>query len=327
MKRILSIILAFCCAFSVQVFATNTSEENSSEGNKDYVLGDVNLDGEVTAADARLALRACANLMVLEGLAEIAADYNENGKLTAADARYILRVAANLDPYAKIEVTTKPPTTQPSETETQPPVVTSKIISAPLICQYPDYPSGCESVAAVMNLKYYRFVITVDDFIDRYLFTGSAPFKYDDVWYSSNPDESFLGDPRSDKGWGIWAKGLERSIQRCLDCYTGNFSVESTFSETLDSLCEKYIDNNIPVIVWVTAYMEAPRVNVTPYIIGTDKTFTWISPNHCMLLVGYDEDNYYFNDPITGNLEKYDKIASNVAFSGNGSQAVVITKQ
>ena len=29
----------------------------------------------------------------------------------------------------------------------------------------------------------------------------------------------------------------------------------------------------------------------------TGETFTWISNEHCMLLVGYDEENYYFNDP------------------------------
>ncbi len=319
MKRLLSLILVFCSLLPIQVFAVDESEEDSSVIiGIDYEPGDVNLDGDITAEDARLALRCSANLTVLEGQSLVTADYNEDKMITAADARCILRVAAGLDPY--------PPPYIPPET-TDPPVITSKIIDVPLICQYPDYPSGCESVAAVMNLKYYKFVITVDDFVDRYLYTGSAPVKHNDVWYSSNPDESFLGDPRSDKGWGIWAKGLERSIQRCLDHYTGNFSVESTYSETLDSLCEKYINKNIPVLVWVTANMEPPRVNITPYIIGTDKTFTWISPNHCMLLVGYDEDNYYFNDPITGKLEKYDKIVSNIAFQGNGSQAVILTKQ
>ena len=314
--------------FSVQAAALDVSEEDSSQSSvNDYILGDVNLDGEVTAADARIALRAGASLIILDGQSLVNADFDENGIITAADARYILRTSASLDPYVTPVIPPVNTTKPPEETTIPTPVVTSKIIDVPLICQFPDYPAGCESVAAVMNLKYYRFVITVDDFIDRYLFIGSAPYKKNNVWYSSNPDESFLGDPRSEKGWGIWAKGLERSIQRCLDCYTGNFSVESTFSESLASLCEKYIDNNIPVLVWVTAYMEPPRVNITPYIVGTDKTFTWISPNHCMLLVGYDEDNYYFNDPLTGKLEKYDKTASDIAFEGNGKQAVIITKQ
>lgn len=332
MKKIFSLILALCLILSVQAFAFDESEEHSSDHNTAYVLGDANLDGKTTTADARIVLRASALLIILEGDSLINADFNEDGKLTTADARYILRFSVGLDPYAvpvvRPETTTKEPETQTQiETTTQAPVITSKIINAPLICQYPNYPTGCESVAAVMNLQYYKFVITVDDFLDKYLFVGSAPFKKNNVWYSSDPNKEFLGNPRDEKSWGIWAKGLERSIQRCLDCYTGNFCVESVFTESLDSLCKKYIDNNIPVLVWVTAYMEPPRVNITPYIIGTDKTFTWISPNHCMLLVGYDEDHYYFNDPLTGKREKYTKTASQIAFAGNGSQAVVITKQ
>jgi len=31
------------------------------------------------------------------------------------------------------------------------------------------------------------------------------------------------------------------------------------------------------------------------------EVFTWISNEHCLLLVGYDEEKYYFNDPHNGN--------------------------
>ncbi|MFQ9415315.1 MAG: C39 family peptidase [Bifidobacterium pseudocatenulatum] len=27
------------------------------------------------------------------------------------------------------------------------------------------------------------------------------------------------------------------------------------------------------------------------------RSYLWISNEHCMSLVGYDEENYYFNDP------------------------------
>lgn len=58
--------------------------------------GDVDGDGKVTAADARLALRAAAGLAKLDTNAKIAADVNYDGKVTAADAREILRRAAGL---------------------------------------------------------------------------------------------------------------------------------------------------------------------------------------------------------------------------------------
>lgn len=320
-------LLCFITAFNIPVFAVNESETDI-----EYILGDVDLNGKITAADARLALRCSAKLEKLSDVSMLAADYIGDGKITAADARAILKVAAGFSPDYVLPTapvtTTEPATSAPATTQpvTETPV-TSKIISVATICQYPNYPSGCESVAAVMNLNYYGINVTVDKFIDSYLPTGSAPNKNSSgVWYSSDPNEVFLGDPRSEKGWGIWATGLAKAINKCLDDYPGSYSVTVTYSETLDSLCEKYIVKNIPVLVWVTAYMKEPYQNITANIIGTKRTFTWISPNHCMLLVGFDENNYYFNDPITGKREKYSKSASNTAFKGNGSQAIIISK-
>jgi N-acetyl-anhydromuramyl-L-alanine amidase AmpD len=61
------------------------------------MLGDVDGDGKVTAADARLVLRAAVGLEILTGDALKAADLNKDGKITAADARLILRKAVGLE--------------------------------------------------------------------------------------------------------------------------------------------------------------------------------------------------------------------------------------
>ena len=63
------------------------------------VKGDVQCDGKVTAADARLALRVSAGLEKLSEPASIASDIDGDGKTTAADARKILRVASKLDTF------------------------------------------------------------------------------------------------------------------------------------------------------------------------------------------------------------------------------------
>ena len=63
------------------------------------VKGDVQCDGKVTAADARLALRVSAGLEKLSEPASIASDIDGDGKTTASDARKILRVASKLDTF------------------------------------------------------------------------------------------------------------------------------------------------------------------------------------------------------------------------------------
>ncbi len=64
---------------------------------EDILLGDVNKDGKITAADARLALRMSAKLEPVTEYALKAADWDGNGKITAADARKILRKSAKLE--------------------------------------------------------------------------------------------------------------------------------------------------------------------------------------------------------------------------------------
>ena len=73
-----------------------------ASGTAEYTLvlmGDVNFDGKVTAADARLALRVSAKMDTVTDIQTIAADVDFNSKITAADARLILRVSAKMQEF------------------------------------------------------------------------------------------------------------------------------------------------------------------------------------------------------------------------------------
>lgn len=63
----------------------------------EYEKGDVNMDGKVNAADARLALRIAAFLESYTSEMLEIGDMNGDKKLTASDARIILRKSAKLD--------------------------------------------------------------------------------------------------------------------------------------------------------------------------------------------------------------------------------------
>lgn len=56
-----------------------------------YENGDIDMDGKITAADARLALRAAVGSEKLSDAQKILADTDADGRVTAADAREILR--------------------------------------------------------------------------------------------------------------------------------------------------------------------------------------------------------------------------------------------
>ncbi len=73
--------------------AAATADSPVAEG----ILGDANLDGKVTAADAAEILRAVVGLTELDPIAAFFADVNEDGQVTAADAAFILRAVVGLE--------------------------------------------------------------------------------------------------------------------------------------------------------------------------------------------------------------------------------------
>lgn len=62
----------------------------------EYVLGDVNMDGSVTSADASQVLQHAAQLITLDGNGLLAAKVNSGTGPTSADAALILQYAAQL---------------------------------------------------------------------------------------------------------------------------------------------------------------------------------------------------------------------------------------
>lgn len=89
MRKRLAVVL-FALIFSLLPLNVNMSAAVS------YSLFDVNGDGIISSADARIALRASVNLIELNTAQKKAADIDSDTAVTAADARYILRRAVGL---------------------------------------------------------------------------------------------------------------------------------------------------------------------------------------------------------------------------------------
>ncbi len=71
-------------------FSGNNGPAPSEPPENTGLKGDINADGKITAADARLALRYSVNLEKFTEKQKIAGDADNNGTVTAADARIIL---------------------------------------------------------------------------------------------------------------------------------------------------------------------------------------------------------------------------------------------
>ena len=67
-------------------------------------------------------------------------------------------------------------------------------IQAPYIDQSGAYPTGCESVSAVMLLQFLGVDITVDEFIEKYLEKQDFE-KRDGEMFGPDPRKYFCGSP------------------------------------------------------------------------------------------------------------------------------------
>ena len=198
----------------------------------------------------------------------------------------------------------------------QTPTGKHKIIDAPFISQMPDYPTGCESVATVMALQHAGVHKTVLSFINSYLYRTSLPF---------DPNISFGGDPRDTRNsYGCYSPVIKKALDKCFQSPEISFykAVELK-NVSLQQLCSDYIDKDIPVIMWATIDMK-PWYNGDHWYYN-GKKIQWIAPEHCLLLVGYDDEHYIFNDPLKSKpFTYYKKAAVEQAYAGLFSQAVII---
>ncbi len=196
------------------------------------------------------------------------------------------------------------------------------IIDAPYINQYNvGMPNGCESVSAVMALQHIEVSITPEQFVTKYLPMGSAPHWEGGVYTGSDPNAVFVGDPRSTGGWGCYAPVIINALNKFSNQY--GFHVTDCSGQSLDEICRKYINDGIPVVMWATVDM----TDQFAYRYWTTPDGTGIQYNnklHCLLLVGYDEDNYYFNDPMRNKCKGFSKAKVQAAYDLLGCQALVI---
>jgi len=197
------------------------------------------------------------------------------------------------------------------------------IENVPIISQFPKYPTGCESVTAVMALNYYGKSISVEEFINNYLPKSRDFYIENGKNFGPSPYEYFIGNPKSSSSYGCMAPVIEKAINKFIN---NSGKVKNITDMSLDSICEEYIDNNIPVIMWVTINMLETNPKHSWYL-NEETRFTWPGNEHCMLLIGYDNKNYYFNDPYTGKLVAYKKLLTEDRFAELGRQALVILPQ
>ena len=197
-------------------------------------------------------------------------------------------------------------------------------IEVPYIDQSVKYPTGCESVSAVMLLKYLGYEMTVDEFIKNCLECREMEMR-DGKLYGPDPNEFFCGSPYDDESFGCYAPALKGALERVAG---DAFAFVNETGTSIEELCRKYIDRGMPVVFWACINMRKEIPGPEWKLLDSGERFEWTSNEHCMLLVGYDENGYWFNDPYDHNgVIFYEKELTEQRHAAQHSMAIGVLKK
>lgn len=149
-----------------------------------------------------------------------------------------------------------------------------------------------------MVLKFWGYDVTVAQVVEA-VPRGKAKYQVDGVWYAADPFVEFVGDPKKtskEGAYGCFADPLVKGMSKFAGDRVKNISGCS------EEELFRHIAEGRPVVVWGASNGVTLKKGVTWQCVDkngkpTGKTFQQITREHCMVLIGYDKDYVYLNNP------------------------------
>lgn len=169
------------------------------------------------------------------------------------------------------------------------------LLDVPILSQKPELKYGCEVTSLAMLLQYAGI------HIDKMELANQMPIDNDpiqrtqtgDITHWGNPNHGFVGDVSGKRaGYAIFVSPLQDLMEQYLPNRTVNLTGKE-FNQTLS-----HVQNKKPVIIWTTGDFKAPdRWEAWKHKGDIIKTPLDL---HVVVLVGYEPNYLYVNDPLTG---------------------------
>jgi len=180
--------------------------------------------------------------------------------------------------------------------------------------QNPELPTGCEAVALTTVLNYLGYDVSKETIVNDYLPKGEVG--------KTDPNYAFVGNPYSIHGFGCFAPAITETANNYLQSVDGNDIAFNISGKDMDVIVKDYLlKYDRPIVIWASIGMAEIHNGVTWVIDG--KEITWRANDHCLVLIGYDEENYIFSDPLVG-ITKYNKELFTKRYEQNQKNAVIL---
>lgn len=173
---------------------------------------------------------------------------------------------------------------------------TYQISGVSTISQFPTYPTGCESTALTILLRYYGINVSVDSVVSN-LSKGGYLYYKDNVRYGGNPEKQFVGDPTDPLSFGAYEGPI---IEVANKFKTGIISGRGSSFDTVLGI----VKQGRPVMVWTTINLLEPYVVASWIYDATGEKMVWYAHEHAVVIVGFSNKYVIVSDPYTGTIKK-----------------------
>ncbi|WP_459503827.1 C39 family peptidase [Bacillus sp. C1] len=193
---------------------------------------------------------------------------------------------------------------------------TAMVEGVPLIRQLPELQRGCEVTSLAMLLQYKGVQVDKMKLASE---INQVPFKESNL--RGNPHEGFVGNiyTKAEPGYGVYHEPIFKLAEK----YVPEKVIDLTGKEIEDIY--KIISSGSPV--WVIA-------NTTFQPLNEDSFETWNTSDgdvnityyeHSAVVVGYDQNFVYINDPLASTPnKKVSRTQFEKAWEQMGKQAIAI---
>lgn len=189
------------------------------------------------------------------------------------------------------------------------------INGVPKINQYSlGYPTGCESAALTVLLKYWGVNVSMSSVV-KALPKGDLPYYENGVKYGGNPYLEFVGTPSNYSSYGVY----ERPILQVAESFKSGV-INGTGMKLNEVL--KIVSQNRPVMVWVSMNMSVPYISTSWIYKPTGEKISWMSGEHALVIIGYNQTQVIVSDSLTGSVRYYDRGVFESRYNTYGKRAV-----
>jgi uncharacterized protein YvpB len=171
----------------------------------------------------------------------------------------------------------------------------SRLLNVPLIKQNPELRYGCEVTSLAMVLRYAGVKVSKME-LYRNVKKDKDPIKRSasgDILHWGNPYHGFVGDMTGrNAGYAVFDKPIVQLVNKYLPGRAVNLT-----NQPFENIIQ-HVSKGYPVAVWTTGDYRLP-----------DRWESWRHGNqviktpldlHVVVLVGYDKNYVYINDPLSG---------------------------